>query len=68
VRDAVRALLVDRRYRERARALQAEHARYDALARGVDLLERLIATGRSVLRSDLAPRPATADFASALKR
>jgi UDP:flavonoid glycosyltransferase YjiC (YdhE family) len=68
VRDAVRALLGDPRYRGRARALQAEHARYDAVARGVDLLERLIATGRPVPRSQVAPRPATADLVSVLKR
>jgi MGT family glycosyltransferase len=66
VRDAVRALLDDRRYRERAQALQAELARYDAVACGVDLIERLIATGRPVLRSQVAPRLATAELASAL--
>jgi MGT family glycosyltransferase len=57
VRDAVHALLDDRRYRERAQALQAEHARYDGIARGVELLERLVATGRPVLR-DVGATPA----------
>lgn len=57
VRAAVRALLADPRYRERARALQAEYARYDAVARGVALIERLAATGRPVLREEAMPAP-----------
>jgi hypothetical protein len=50
----VRALLDDQRYRTGAQALQAEYARYDAIALGVDLLERLAATGRPVLRNEAA--------------
>lgn len=45
VRAAVRAVLDDPRYRERARALQAEYARYDSLALGTELIERLAAKG-----------------------
>ena len=33
------------RYRRRAQALRTEYARYDAVARGVELIERLAATG-----------------------
>jgi UDP:flavonoid glycosyltransferase YjiC (YdhE family) len=54
VSSAVRAVLVDGRYRQRARTLQAEYARYDAVARGVALLERLAATGKPVLRENAA--------------
>jgi UDP:flavonoid glycosyltransferase YjiC (YdhE family) len=52
VRDAVRALLDDERYRERAKALQVEYARYDAVALGVDLIERLAATGHPILQGE----------------
>lgn len=54
VRDAVRTVLADGRYRQRAQALQAEYARYDAVGQGVALVERLAATGRPVLREDVA--------------
>jgi len=57
VRDAVRALLDDQRYRARAQALQAEYARYDAIALGVELLEQLAATGRPILRNQTANAP-----------
>ena len=57
VRDAVRALLDDQRYRARAQALQAEYARYDAIALGVELLEQLAATGRPILRNQAANAP-----------
>jgi UDP:flavonoid glycosyltransferase YjiC (YdhE family) len=50
VRDAVRALLSDGRYRARAQALQTEYASYEPVALGVQLIERLAATGRPVLR------------------
>ena len=56
VRRAVRTLLDDPRYRARARALQAEYARYDAVTLGVELIERLAATGTPVLRAEPAPR------------
>jgi UDP:flavonoid glycosyltransferase YjiC (YdhE family) len=59
VRQAVRTVLADPRYRQRAQALQAEYARYDAVATGVQLLEQLAATGRPALRSDV-PVPARA--------
>lgn len=59
VRDAVRVLIHDRRYRERAAALQAEYARYDAVANGVALVERLLATGKPVLRSETVSMPAS---------
>ena len=42
------------RYRRRAQALRTEYARYDAVARGVEFIERLAATGRPVLRDDHA--------------
>jgi len=42
VRNAVRAVLDDPRYRERARALAAEYARYHAVQRAVQLVEDLI--------------------------
>jgi UDP:flavonoid glycosyltransferase YjiC (YdhE family) len=56
VQAAVRRLLYDTRYRQRALALQAEYARYDAVARGVELVEQLVATRAAVLRDD-ALRP-----------
>jgi hypothetical protein len=40
------------RYRERARALQEEYARHDAVALGVELLERLATTAKPVVRAD----------------
>lgn len=52
VRDAVRALLADPRYRATARRIQAELARHDGPAEAAVLIERLIATGRPVLRPD----------------
>jgi len=42
------------RYRQRAQALQAEYARYDAVGQGVALLEQLASTGRAVRREDAA--------------
>jgi MGT family glycosyltransferase len=54
VHNAVCALLDNQRYRTRAQALQAEYARYDAVALGLDLIERLAATGRPVLRDKAA--------------
>jgi MGT family glycosyltransferase len=57
VRDAVRALLDDARYRRRAQALQAEYARYDAVKIGVDLVERLAASGKPILRSEVTHAP-----------
>jgi UDP:flavonoid glycosyltransferase YjiC (YdhE family) len=57
IRDAVGILLEDQRYRARAQALQAEYARYDALTLGAELLERLAATGRPVLREQAANVP-----------
>jgi MGT family glycosyltransferase len=57
VRNAVRALLDDQRYRERAQALQAEYARYDAVTLGANLIERLAATGRPILRDEAANAP-----------
>jgi UDP:flavonoid glycosyltransferase YjiC (YdhE family) len=61
IRDAVGQVLSDPSYRRRAQALQAEYARYDAVALGTELLERLAATGRPVLRTaSEQARPATA--------
>ncbi len=47
VRDAVRRILRDERYRARARFLQAEHARHDAVARAAELLETLVPPARA---------------------
>jgi UDP:flavonoid glycosyltransferase YjiC (YdhE family) len=56
LRQAVRTVLGDPRYRQRAQALQAEIARYDAPARAASLLEQLAATRQPVLR-DAPPAP-----------
>jgi MGT family glycosyltransferase len=45
VRDAVRAVLRDRRYKARATALAAEYARYDAIALAVEAVEGAISDG-----------------------
>jgi UDP:flavonoid glycosyltransferase YjiC (YdhE family) len=68
VRQAVRAVLADPRYRERARALASEYARYDAVANGVGLLERLAATGRTVLRSEGISQPLETKLAPVASR
>jgi MGT family glycosyltransferase len=65
VRDAVRSLLADGDYRQRARALAAEYARYDAVAMGVALIERVAATGRPVLRGETEAQPAAMPLAVA---
>jgi len=65
VRDAVRALLDDGRYRARAQALQAEYARYDAVALAASLLEQLAATGRPVLRANATEQKPMVGFMSA---
>jgi len=44
VRKAVRSVLDDARYRDRARALAAEYARYDAVSTAVATVEGLVAT------------------------
>jgi MGT family glycosyltransferase len=51
VRQAVRRVLGDARYRARARAMAAEMAGYDAPGRAAELVERLAATGRPVLNA-----------------
>jgi len=51
VRAAVRALLDDASYRERARRLRAEIVTYDASRQAVLLLERLAETKQPVLRA-----------------
>jgi len=62
VREAVRALLTDGRYRERAQALRAEYRRYNAVARATSLIEQLASTGRPVLRpgAEMSRVPAAA--------
>jgi len=47
VRDAVRAVLRDSRYRQRAQALAEEYARYDAIALAVEVIERTAGDGVS---------------------
>jgi len=49
VRAAVRTVLDDGAYRERARQMAAEIARYDAANSAATLLEQLAATGKPVL-------------------
>lgn len=55
IRFAVRSVLDDPRYRQRARHIQADYVRHNAPQEAVALLERLVATGRPVLRGQ---RPA----------
>lgn len=50
VRAAVTALLADSRYRQRARAIQADFARHNAPWEAALLLEQLAQTGQPVLR------------------
>lgn len=52
VRAAVRQLLDEPSFRERAQALKAEYARYDAVPQSVELVERLALTGKPVLRAE----------------
>jgi len=47
VRTAVRMLLDDRRYRDRAMALAAEYARYDAISLAVEAVEDLARRGEA---------------------
>jgi UDP:flavonoid glycosyltransferase YjiC (YdhE family) len=68
VRASVRALLDDAGYRQRAQALQAEYARYDAVELGASLIERLAATGRPVLRPAAAAAPRAGQPAGAAER
>jgi MGT family glycosyltransferase len=56
IRAAVRAVLDEPGYRRAAERLRDDMARYDAVATAADLLERLAATGRPVLRDKPAPR------------
>jgi UDP:flavonoid glycosyltransferase YjiC (YdhE family) len=50
IHGAVRAALGNARYRENARRIQADYARHNAPQAAAELLERLAATGRPVLR------------------
>jgi UDP:flavonoid glycosyltransferase YjiC (YdhE family) len=50
IRDAVRRVLEQPRYRERARAIGREMGGYDAPRTGADLLEQLAATGKPVTK------------------
>jgi UDP:flavonoid glycosyltransferase YjiC (YdhE family) len=52
IRAAVRGALEDPRYRQNARRIQADYARYNAPQVAAALLERLAATGRPVLRGE----------------
>jgi UDP:flavonoid glycosyltransferase YjiC (YdhE family) len=51
IRAAVRELLADSRTRDRARALAAEYAACDAVARAVELTEELLGRGRGGTRA-----------------
>lgn len=63
LRTAVYEVLETPGFREGARRLQAEQARHDPPAEVAVLLERLVATGRPVLRPS-APRPVEAPAVS----
>lgn len=52
VRDAVRRVLAEPSFRDAAERVRTESAAHDAAEEGADLLERLAATGRPVLRQD----------------
>jgi MGT family glycosyltransferase len=52
LRPAVRKILTDQRYREKARAMQARMQRCDAATEGASLLERLARSRQPVLRSN----------------
>jgi UDP:flavonoid glycosyltransferase YjiC (YdhE family) len=47
LREAVRAVLDDPRYRERARALAQEYRSHDAVARAIEIIETVARTGRT---------------------
>jgi UDP:flavonoid glycosyltransferase YjiC (YdhE family) len=49
IRQAVRQVLTDRRFRQRAREFSADIRRHDSANEAADLLERLIETGQPVL-------------------
>jgi UDP:flavonoid glycosyltransferase YjiC (YdhE family) len=68
VRNAVRALIADPRYRERAQQLKADYARYDAVALGVELVEQLALSGQPVLRAEATPRASAAGMTPAVSR
>jgi UDP:flavonoid glycosyltransferase YjiC (YdhE family) len=52
IRGAVRDLLVDDRYRQNAKRIQADYARHNAPGEAVALLERLALSKRPVLRRE----------------
>jgi UDP:flavonoid glycosyltransferase YjiC (YdhE family) len=56
IRDAVRTIRLNRRYRDHAQRIRAAYARHDAPREAAALLEHLAATGRPVLRGDAALR------------
>jgi len=58
LRAAVRAVLDDPRYRERAREIADEMARHDAAVEGAALIERLVASRAPVLRDAPPEQPA----------
>ena len=53
LRDAVRAVLDDPTYRERARRLRASIEAADGLNRAVDLIEVALGTGRRAVTSEV---------------
>lgn len=58
IRDAVKQVLSDASYRNKARQLQAEYARHDAPAEAAMLLEKLAATRQPVLNAEALFAPA----------
>ena len=57
VRDGVRRVLDESRYRARAAAFREEFAAIDGPTRGAELLERLVTTGERVTRGPDQPLP-----------
>jgi UDP:flavonoid glycosyltransferase YjiC (YdhE family) len=58
-REAVRSVMTDVKYREKARAIQAALSRLDAPTKAVELLERLAATRQPVTAASFpgVPQP-----------
>jgi UDP:flavonoid glycosyltransferase YjiC (YdhE family) len=64
IRKAVRAVLDDPRYRTNAERIQADMAACDAAMTAARLLERLAATGETVLRGDVPGAPLAGTISS----
>lgn len=54
IREAVKTILTDPQYREKAQAIKADYARYDAASLSADRLEQLVETREPVLSNAVA--------------